>query len=72
MYGDGNSSKLMKDIMNTLNQVTDGLKESTGIDLSAVLAGFAGAKIADSQAQAQTQTAAQQTQIQATTQHTQE
>lgn len=70
MYGDGNSSKLMKDIMNTLNQVTDGLKESTGIDLSAVLAGFAGAKIADSQAQ--TQTAAQQTQTQVATQQTQE
>ena len=48
MYGDGNSSRLMKDIMNTLNQVTDGMKESTGIDLSSVLAGFAGAKIADS------------------------
>ena len=47
MYGDGNSSKLMKDIMNTLNQVTDGMKESTGIDIGSVLAGFAGAKIAD-------------------------
>ncbi len=47
MYGDGNSTKLMKDIMNTLNQVTDGMKESTGIDLSAILAGFAGAKLAD-------------------------
>lgn len=47
MYGDGNSSKLMKDIMGTLTQVTDGLKESTGIDLGAVLAGFAGAKIAE-------------------------
>lgn len=47
MYGDGNSSKLMKDIMNTLNQVTDGMKESTGIDLSSILAGFTGAKIAD-------------------------
>lgn len=47
MYGDGNNTKLMKDIMGTLNQVTDGLKESTGIDLSAVLAGFTGAKLAD-------------------------
>lgn len=47
MYGDGNSSKLMKDIMNTLNQVTDGMRESTGIDLGSVLAGFAGAKIAE-------------------------
>ena len=47
MYGEGNSAKLMKDIMGTLNQVTDGLKESTGIDLQAVLAGFARAKIAE-------------------------
>lgn len=31
MYGEGNSAKLMKDIMGTLNQVTDGLKESTGL-----------------------------------------
>lgn len=46
MYGDGNSSKLMKDIMGTLTQVTDGLKESTGVDLNSVLAGFAGAKLA--------------------------
>ncbi len=52
MYGDGNSAKLMKDIMGTLNQVTDGLKESTGIDLSSVLAGFAGAKIAGSNSKA--------------------
>ena len=55
MYGDGNSAKLMKDIMGTLNQVTDGLKESTGIDLNAVLAGFAGAKIAGSNKNADTQ-----------------
>lgn len=47
MYGDGNNTRLMKDIMGTLNQVTDGLKESTGIDLSTVLASFAGTKIAD-------------------------
>jgi flotillin len=49
MYGDGNSSKLVKDIMSTLTQVTDGLKESTGIDLQSVLAGFAGAKLADTE-----------------------
>lgn len=51
MYGDGNSAKLVKDIMGTLTQVTDGLKESTGVDLNAVLAGFAGAKLADSEKQ---------------------
>lgn len=48
MYGDGNSAKLVKDIMSSLTQVTDGLKESTGVDLNAVLSGFLGGKIADS------------------------
>lgn len=47
MYGDGNSAKLMKDIMGTVTQVTDGLKESTGVDLTSVLAGFVGGKLAD-------------------------
>lgn len=46
MYGDGNNTRLMKDIMGTVNQVTDGLKESTGVDLRAVLAGFLGGKAA--------------------------
>lgn len=46
MYGDGNSSKLMKDVMGTVVQVTDGLKESTGVDLTAVLSGFLGGKVA--------------------------
>ncbi len=46
MYGDGNSTKMMKDIMGTVVQVTDGLKESTGVDLQAVLAGFLGGKVA--------------------------
>lgn len=45
MYGEGNSAKLMKDIMGTMTQITDGMKESTGIDLASVLASFAGAKI---------------------------
>ena len=44
MYGDGNNTKLIKDIMNTVNQVTDGLKESTGVDLTAVLSGFLAGK----------------------------
>jgi len=53
MYGDGNSSKLMKDIMGTVVQVTDGLKESTGVDLQAVLAGFLGGKVASGNAAAE-------------------
>ena len=44
MYGDGNSTKLMKDVMGTVVQITDGLKESTGVDLQAVLSGFLAAK----------------------------
>ncbi|MBR2403442.1 MAG: flotillin family protein [Lachnospiraceae bacterium] len=49
MYGDGNNTKLIKDIMNTVNQVTDGLKESTGVDLSAVLSGFLAGKAMEKQ-----------------------
>ena len=48
MYGDGNSAKLMKDVMGTVVQVTDGLKEATGVDLQAVLSGFLGGKVASS------------------------
>ena len=48
MYGDGNSSKLMKDVMGTVVQITDGLKESTGVDLQAVLSGFLAGKVATS------------------------
>lgn len=46
MYGDGNSAKLMKDVMSTVVQITDGLKESTGVDLQAVLSGFLAGKVA--------------------------
>lgn len=39
MYGDGNSAKLTRDIMQTVTR--DGrLKESTGVDLQSVLSGF--------------------------------
>ena len=33
MYGDGNSTKVVKDVMNSANQVFEGMKESTGLDL---------------------------------------
>lgn len=48
MYGDGNSTKLVKDIVASANQVAEGMKESTGIDLQALLAGYAGGKAAQS------------------------
>ena len=47
MYGDSASSKLTGDIINTVTKVTDGVKESTGIDLPSVIAGFLGANVAE-------------------------
>ena len=45
MYGDGNATKLVKDVMHSANQVVEGVGESTGIDLKALLSGIVGAKI---------------------------
>ena len=33
MYGDGNSSKLVKDVMLSASQVLEGIRESTGLDI---------------------------------------
>lgn len=49
MYGDGNNTKLMADVMGTMNQISDGLKESVGLDLKSVLAGFTAGKITGSE-----------------------
>ena len=46
MYGDGNSTKLVRDVMNSTDQVIQGVKETTGIDLMSMLAGFVGGKAA--------------------------
>ena len=45
MYGDGNATKVVKDVMNSTSQIMEGMKESTGIDLSALLAGIVGGKL---------------------------
>ncbi len=45
MYGDGNSTRLVKDVMNSANQIMEGVKESTGLDITALLSGVAGGKI---------------------------
>ena len=50
MYGDGNSTRLVKDVMNSANQIMEGVKESTGLDITSLLAGIAGGKVV-SQAQ---------------------
>ena len=51
MYGDGNSTKVIKDVMNSTSQIIEGMRESTGIDLQALLAGIVGGKTAISTAQ---------------------
>ena len=50
MYGDGNATKVVKDVMNSTSQIMEGMKESTGIDLGALLAGIVGGKIASNPA----------------------
>ena len=46
MYGDGNTTKLVRDVMNSTDQVIEGVKQATGIDLASIIAGFAGGKAA--------------------------
>ncbi len=37
MYGDGNATKVVRDVMNSANQIMEGMRESTGIDLQQML-----------------------------------
>jgi len=37
MYGDGNATKVVRDVMNSASQIMEGMRESTGIDLQEVL-----------------------------------
>ena len=50
MYGDGNSTKVVKDVMNSASQIIEGMKESTGIDLQSLLTGLVAGKVASSDA----------------------
>ena len=44
MYGDGNASRLVGDLMTTIDKVNEGLSGSTGLDLRNILMGFRGRK----------------------------
>ena len=46
MYGDGNSTKIVRDVMNSTDQIIEGVKQTTGLDLASILAGFVGGKLA--------------------------
>ena len=46
MYGDGNSTKLLRDVMQSSNQIMEGLEEATGLDVKSMISGFVGGKVA--------------------------
>ena len=46
MYGEGNSAKLLSDIVNGTTQVTEGISAGMGIDLKSLIAGALGGKLA--------------------------
>lgn len=45
MYGEGNTAKLTGDITATMTQITNGVKDATGLDLTSVLSGLFGSKL---------------------------
>lgn len=47
MYGEGNTAKLTGEITTSLKQITDGVKDATGIDPMAMLAGFLGGSMSN-------------------------
>lgn len=51
MYGDGNATKVVKDVMNSTNQIMEGVKQASGIDIASLLAGVVGGKVAASSAE---------------------
>lgn len=48
MFGEGNNTKLLEDIVKGTTQVTEGMLNGVGVDLKSVLAGFFGGKLAGS------------------------
>ena len=46
MYGEGNSAKLVGDIVNSTTQITEGISSGMGIDLKSLLMGALGGKLA--------------------------
>lgn len=44
MYGDGNNTKLLRDIINGTTQVTEGVASGLGLDVKSLISGFLGGK----------------------------
>ena len=47
MSGEGNSAKLVSDIVNSTTQITEGFSAGMGIDLKSLLLGALGTKVVD-------------------------
>lgn len=45
IYGEGGSTKMVKDVMTNTSQVVEGIKEATGLDITSLLAGYLGGSI---------------------------
>ena len=52
MYGDGNSTKLLSDIVNGTTQVTEGISAGMGIDIKSLIMGALGGKLAQNETNA--------------------
>ena len=46
MYGEGNSTKMISEVMRSTNQVMEGVKEATGLDISSMIASYMGSSAA--------------------------
>ncbi len=51
MYGDGNTTRLTRDVINSTNQIVEGVRESTGLDIASLLGGFLGGRAASASEQ---------------------
>ena len=49
MYGEGNQAKMVGDITTSMNQIMAGVRDATGVDPMALIAGFMGGKIANNE-----------------------
>lgn len=47
MYGEGNSAKMVGDVMKSADQVISAIEESTGMDVKTILSSFVGSKAAN-------------------------
>lgn len=47
IYGSGDTSQLVGNVMNTVTQVNEGMKQSVGFDLQSIIGGMLGSKLAE-------------------------